>query len=106
MRTFHVRRYRPGYRLTLRLAGNAYVSGLSEDLQFHGNELVHFQTIFQVGSVIGQLPFALLFPLFPMNYLVPGMELGWGVFTLLQFRANSYAEFMAYRFFVGFFSVR
>ncbi|EXJ87394.1 hypothetical protein A1O3_04353 [Capronia epimyces CBS 606.96] len=83
---------------------NAYVSGLARDLDFHGNELVRFQTIFTVGAVLGQLPFALLFPLFPMNYLVPGMEIAWGIFTLLQYRGNSFAEFMAYRFFVGFFS--
>lgn len=31
------------------------------------------------------------------------MELGWGLFTLLQYRVQSYAELMAYRFFVGLF---
>ncbi|KAJ4305057.1 MFS transporter (Seo1) [Kalmusia sp. IMI 367209] len=77
--------------------------GLSKDLKFFGNELVDFQTIAQVGSVIGQLPFAYLFPLLPMHWLIPSMELLWGVFTLLQYRANSYAELMAYRFFIGFF---
>ncbi|KAL2819603.1 MFS general substrate transporter [Aspergillus cavernicola] len=84
---------------------NAWVAGLSEDLGFYGNELVDFQTISQVGSVIWQIPFAFLFPKFPMNWLIPGMELFWGVFTLLQYRANSYSEFMAYRFMVGFFEV-
>ncbi|KAL2795219.1 major facilitator superfamily domain-containing protein [Aspergillus keveii] len=82
---------------------NAWVAGLSEDLGFHGNELVDFQTIYQVGSVIGQIPFAFLFPKLPMNWLIPGMELFWGVFTLLQFRANSYSELMAYRFLIGLF---
>ncbi|EXJ79749.1 hypothetical protein A1O3_08032 [Capronia epimyces CBS 606.96] len=82
---------------------NAWVAGLAEDLNFHGNQLVDFQTISSVAGVIGQIPFAFLFPYMPMNWLVPGVELFWGVFTLLQYRAKSYAEFMAYRFFVGLF---
>ena len=83
--------------------GNAWVAGLASDLDFHSNQLVDFQTMGNVGSVLGQLPFAYLFPLFPMNWQVPGMELGWAVFTLLQYRANTYSAFMAYRFLVGFF---
>lgn len=84
---------------------NAWVAGLADDLNFHGNELIDFQTIYQVAQVIGQIPFAYLFPLLPMNWLVPATELFWGVFTLLQYRAKSYSEFMAYRFCVGFFEV-
>jgi MFS family permease len=82
---------------------NAYVSGLSDDLNFHGNELVHFQTIYTLGAVLGQLPFALLFPKVRMNYLVPALDILWGLFTLLQYRAASYSEMMAYRFLVGLF---
>ena len=78
---------------------------MKEELGFYGNELVHFQTIYIVGAVIGQLPFALLFPKLKMNWVVPGLDIGWGIFTLLQYRANSYAEIMAYRFFVGIFEV-
>ena len=82
---------------------NAYVSGLSDDLDFHGNELVHLQTIYTLGAVLGQLPFALLFPKVRMNYLVPALDILWGLFTLLQYRASSYSEMMAYRFLVGLF---
>ncbi|KAH8882213.1 MFS general substrate transporter [Thozetella sp. PMI_491] len=82
---------------------NAYVSGMSDELGFHGNELVQFQTIFVVGNVIGLLPFIYLFPRVPMHYLVPTLDLGWGIFTLLQYRAQSYAEIMAYRFMVSIF---
>jgi hypothetical protein len=35
---------------------------MSEDLNFHGNELVNFQIMYNLGAVLGQLPFALLFP--------------------------------------------
>lgn len=82
---------------------NAYVSGMSEDLGFHGNQLVKFQMIFVVGNVLGLLPFAYLFPKVPMHWLVPSLDLGWGIFTLLQYRAHSFSELMAYRFMVSIF---
>lgn len=84
---------------------NAYVSGLKEDLGFYGNELVHLQTNYILGAVLGQLPFMLLFTRVPMYYLIPALDILWGIFTLLQYRAQSYAELMAYRFCVGLFEV-
>ncbi|CAG8954122.1 hypothetical protein HYFRA_00009226 [Hymenoscyphus fraxineus] len=85
---------------------NAYVSGLKDDLGFAGDELVRLNSMYIAGAVIGQLPFTLLFPMFPMNWIIPGMEVGWGLFTLLQYRVESFAELAAYRFMVGFFEVR
>ncbi|KAK7746436.1 MFS transporter (Seo1) [Cytospora paraplurivora] len=82
---------------------NAYVSGMSDDLNFHGNQLVQFQTMSTVGNVVGLLPFIYLFPRLPMHWLVPTLDLGWGIFTLLQYRAQSYGEVMAYRFIVALF---
>ncbi|KAK7416066.1 MFS transporter (Seo1) [Neonectria magnoliae] len=82
---------------------NAYVSGMSDDLGFNGNELVQFQTIFVVGNVVGLLPFMYLFPRIPMHYLVPTLDLLWGIFTLLQYRAQSFGEIAAYRFMVSLF---
>lgn len=79
----------------------AYVAGLKTDLGFHGNQLVHFQTIYTLGSVLGQLPCAYLFPKVHMNWLIPGSLLGLSVFTLLEYRVQSYAELMAYRFLIG-----
>lgn len=78
---------------------------MSEELDFNGNELVHFQTIFTVGNVVALLPFVYLFPRVPMHYLVPTLDLLWGIFTLLQYRATSYSEIMAYRFMVAIFEV-
>lgn len=78
---------------------------MSDELGFKGNELVHFQTIFTVGNVVGLLPFVYLFPRVPMYLLVPTLDLGWGIFTLLQYRAQSYGEIMAYRFLVSLFEV-
>ncbi|KAI0176889.1 major facilitator superfamily domain-containing protein, partial [Pestalotiopsis sp. NC0098] len=39
----------------------------------------------------------------PMHWLIPIMDVAWGVFTLLQYRAHSFAELAAYRFLVGWF---
>ncbi|KAF2254386.1 MFS general substrate transporter [Trematosphaeria pertusa] len=82
---------------------NAYVAGLKEDLNFHGNELVRLQTMYILGAVLGQLPFLYLFTRTPMFYLIPFLDVSWGLFTLLQYRAHSFAELATYRFLVGWF---
>ncbi|KAL3436068.1 major facilitator superfamily domain-containing protein [Aspergillus tetrazonus] len=56
-----------------------------------------------IGNVVALLPFMYLFPRVPMHYLIPALDLLWGIFTLLQYRATSYAEIMAYRFMVSIF---
>lgn len=84
---------------------NAYVSGLKEDLNLGGNQLVQLQTMYTIGAVVGQLPFAYIFTKLPMSWTIPFMDVMWGIFTLLQYRANSYAELAAYRFLVGWFEV-
>ncbi|KAG8628287.1 hypothetical protein KVT40_004160 [Elsinoe batatas] len=82
---------------------NAYVSGLKEDLNFRGNELVRLQTMYTLGAVLGQIPCLFLFTRLPMYWIIPLMDVFWGVFTLLQFRVHSFAELAAYRFLVGWF---
>ncbi|KUI62638.1 putative transporter SEO1 [Cytospora mali] len=82
---------------------NAYVSGLKDDLGFEGNQLVELQTLYTVGAVVGQLPFMFLFTFVPMNWTIPFLDICWGIFTLLQYRATSFAEMAAYRFLVGWF---
>jgi hypothetical protein len=76
---------------------------LKEDLGFKGNELVHLQTMYILGAVLGQLPFMFLFTRIPMFWLIPSLDILWGIFTLLQYHVRSYAELAAYRFFVGWF---
>jgi hypothetical protein len=84
-------------------SGNTYVAGLKEDLGFESNELVRLQTFYILGAVLGQLPLMYLFTRVPMYYLIPIMDIAWGVFTLLQYRVTSFAELAAYRFLVGWF---
>lgn len=78
---------------------------MKEELGFYGNQLIQLQTIYIVGAVLGQIPFLFLFTYLPMYWVLPGMDIAWGIFTLLQFRVNSFAELMAYRFMVGWFEV-
>jgi hypothetical protein len=84
---------------------NAYVAGMKEDLELYGNELAQLQTMYIIGAAVGQIPFLFIFTYVPMYWLVPGMDICWGIATLLQFRAQSYAEMAAYRFLVGWFEV-
>lgn len=76
---------------------------MKEDLGFRSNELVRLQTMYILGAVLGQLPFMYLFTRIPMYYLIPFLDVAWGVFTLLQFRVHSFAELAAYRFLIGWF---
>ncbi|KAK3385968.1 retrograde regulation protein 2 [Podospora didyma] len=82
---------------------NAYVAGLKEDLGFKGNELVQLQTLYIVGAVVGQIPFMFLFTYVPMYWVIPFLDVAWGLFTLLQYRVTTFAELAAYRFLVGWF---
>ncbi|OCK76330.1 MFS general substrate transporter [Lepidopterella palustris CBS 459.81] len=82
---------------------NAYVAGLKEDLNFESNQLVRLQTMYILGAVLGQIPLLFLFNFIPMFCVIPAMDIAWGIFTLLQYRAHSFAELAAYRFFVGLF---
>ena len=82
---------------------NAYVSGMSEELGFHKNELVQFQTMYSVGAVVGQIPFALLFPKVRMNWLIPGLDIGWGIFTVAHAFVRGRSALLAVRLMIGVF---
>lgn len=79
---------------------------MKEELGFKGNELVELQTMYTVGAVVGMIPFMFIFTYIPMYWTIPAMDVLWGLFTLLQYRAHSFGELAAYRFLVGFFEVR
>ncbi|EPE02585.1 mfs transporter [Ophiostoma piceae UAMH 11346] len=80
---------------------NAYVSGMKEDLGFYGNQLVQLQTCFNVAYTVFMIPLTLLAAEYPK--IIPACEFMWGIFTLLQYRANSFGELAAYRFMTGLF---
>lgn len=80
---------------------NAYVSGMKENLNLGGNDLINLQVIFNVGNIILELPFVYLLPRVNTTYLLFSCELGWSVFTIAQSRAPNVHALKAFRFFVG-----
>ncbi|KAK9452706.1 major facilitator superfamily domain-containing protein [Dipodascopsis uninucleata] len=80
---------------------NAYVTGMQEDLGLKGNALTDLTVMYNVGAVVGQLPFIYFFPKVRMDLVIPGLDIIWGLFTLAQYRAKSQGEMMAYRFLIG-----
>ncbi|KAG5357930.1 putative transporter SEO1 [Yarrowia sp. B02] len=80
---------------------NAYVSGLKEDVGLKGNDLVTIQALYSAGAIIFQIPFIYIIPKFPCNYVLPIMDFGWGVMSLLLYLTKNPGGVKALRFFVG-----
>ncbi|RAO67586.1 uncharacterized protein BHQ10_003598 [Talaromyces amestolkiae] len=69
--------------LDLNNVTNAYLSGMEEDLEMFGNQLVTSTSIFTVGYVIGQVPFNLLLTRVSPRWVIPSLEVGWGIAVIL-----------------------
>ncbi|KAK3304729.1 major facilitator superfamily domain-containing protein [Chaetomium strumarium] len=82
---------------------NAFLSGMKEDLGMFGNELVTSTSIWTVGYVIGQIPSNLLLTRISPRYVIPSLEVGWGIATICTASVQSYKALYALRFLVGFF---
>ncbi|RSM19219.1 hypothetical protein CDV31_001895 [Fusarium ambrosium] len=82
---------------------NAFLSGMKEDLNMFGNELVTSTSIWTVGYVIGQLPSNLLLTRVSPRWVIPSLEVGWGVATIATSAVKSYKALYALRFLVGLF---
>ncbi|WVR03027.1 hypothetical protein IAU60_000016 [Kwoniella sp. DSM 27419] len=82
---------------------NAFLSGMKEDLGMEGNELVTAVSIWTVGYVIGQIPSNLLLTRVEPRWVIPALEVGWGIATLGSYAVKSYQSLYALRFLVGFF---
>ncbi|CCC70078.1 hypothetical protein NCAS_0D04970 [Naumovozyma castellii] len=80
---------------------NAYVSGMKEELNFKGNDLVHTQVMYTVGNIIFQLPFLFYLNKIPLNYLLPGLDMAWSLLTIGAAYVNSVPHLKAIRFFIG-----
>ncbi|KAJ4319199.1 hypothetical protein N0V84_006481 [Fusarium piperis] len=83
------------------LLGNAYVSGMREDLNLFGNELVQLSSIFNVGYCVAMIPATLLVTKYPAHIVIPICMTLWGIFTLTCYRAKSFSELAGYRFLIG-----
>lgn len=80
---------------------NAYVSGLEQSIHMKGNDLVHTQAVFTVGSIVFQIPFMYILYRLPLNYVLPCLDICWSLFTLGSYKATNVSHLQAMRFFVG-----
>ncbi|BAE58456.1 major facilitator superfamily domain-containing protein [Aspergillus flavus] len=80
---------------------NAYVSGMKEELAFHGNQLNVINTVFTVGYIIGQVPSNLALTYFRPRIFFPAMVLFWGALTMVTAAVHNPQGIMAIRFFLG-----
>ncbi|KAF7125439.1 hypothetical protein CNMCM5793_001617 [Aspergillus hiratsukae] len=80
---------------------NAYVSGMKEELAFHGNQLNVINTIFTVGYILGQVPSNLALTYFRPRIFFPAMILIWGGLTMITAAVHNPQGIMAIRFFLG-----
>ncbi|ROW08664.1 hypothetical protein VPNG_06448 [Cytospora leucostoma] len=80
---------------------NAYVSGMKEDLNLHGNELNYMTTIWTVGYVIGEVPINMLLTRVRPSILIPACEVVWSVLTIVMCKVTSAKQIYVLRFFVG-----
>ncbi|KAK0498029.1 major facilitator superfamily domain-containing protein [Armillaria luteobubalina] len=82
---------------------SAYFAGMREELGMYGNELVHATSYWTAGYVIGQVPSNLLLTRISPRYVIPVLELAWGLATLGTYAVKNVQSLFALRFLVGLF---
>ena len=82
---------------------NAYVSGMREDLNFHGTQLNQINTIFYGGYLLGQIPNNLILQVVPPRLWLPFTCFSWGLLTLGTAFVHHPWQIMVIRFFQGIF---
>ncbi|WRT70038.1 uncharacterized protein IL334_007032 [Kwoniella shivajii] len=80
---------------------SAFLSGMKEDLSMNGNELVYAVSIWTAGYIIGQIPLNLLLTRVDPRWVIPTVELGWGVLTVSTYAIKNVKQLYAIRFFIG-----
>jgi len=76
---------------------------MKEDLNMYNNELVTSVSIWTIGYVIGQIPSNLLLTRVSPRWVIPSLEVGWGIATICTSRVESYKALYSLRFLVGLF---
>ncbi|KAN0096657.1 putative allantoate permease [Hyaloscypha variabilis] len=93
-----------GYFVRLLDSGNitnAYVSGMKEDLNIHGNQYNLLTTFFTCGYLVGQIPSQLLLTKFRPSYYLPAVEFLWTIITFCFAAVQSTKQVFALRFLIG-----
>ncbi|THW83917.1 putative allantoate permease [Aureobasidium pullulans] len=82
---------------------NAYVSGMREDLNFKGNDLNYVTATFWASYCTFMIPACYFMTHYPANYVLPGLEVGWGICTFGLAWSQNLHNVYAMRFFTGIF---
>ncbi|KAK1710769.1 major facilitator superfamily transporter [Colletotrichum lupini] len=83
---------------------NAYVSGMSEELNFGpGNELSWMNTYFNIGTIIGGSFANLIITVVRPRFWLTGCLCTWSLFVLFLFKCQTATQFYVLRFFIGLF---
>ncbi|KAJ5893855.1 Major facilitator superfamily domain general substrate transporter [Penicillium taxi] len=83
---------------------NAYVSGMSEELNFgKKNELSWMNTYFSIGTILGGPVSNLALTQIRPRYWLPSCLLVWSLFVLFLYKCNHASQFYGLRFSIGFF---
>ncbi|KAK9385232.1 major facilitator superfamily domain-containing protein [Lipomyces mesembrius] len=80
---------------------NAYVSGMSDDLNLYGNRLSYLNAVYWAATIVFQVPSNALLTVLPAEYFIPACEIMWGMFTLGTAFVKNYNQLLVMRFFVG-----
>ncbi|KAJ5899567.1 hypothetical protein N7495_004311 [Penicillium taxi] len=81
---------------------NAYTSGLKEDFDLNGNQLNYMNVCYFTAYVVFQIPGLLLMSRPSLSrWLLPGLELLWGICTFAQSRVTNVKQLYALRALVG-----
>ncbi|KAL1896054.1 hypothetical protein Sste5346_004793 [Sporothrix stenoceras] len=82
---------------------NAFLSGMKEELHMDGNELVTSTSLWTAGYVLGQIPATLLITRVSPRWVIPSLEVGWGLATVCAATVQSPHALYLLRFIVGLF---
>ncbi|KAF2815549.1 putative pantothenate transporter [Mytilinidion resinicola] len=80
---------------------NAYVSGMKEDLHFHGREYNLLSTYFTCGYLVGQIPSQFLLTRVRPSLYLPIVELLWSILTFCFAAVPNVKTVFALRFLLG-----
>ncbi|EDU40854.1 ProP, Permease major facilitator superfamily [Pyrenophora tritici-repentis] len=81
---------------------NAYVSGMKEELNLRGNEYSLFDTFYNVGYLVFQVPSLLILSRPKLaRYYLPTMEVLWSIVTFCQSQMRNQHDIYGTRFLMG-----
>lgn len=80
---------------------NAYIGGLKEDIGMKGNDFVKTQVMFNIGNIVFQIPFMYILYAYPLNYVLPSLDICWLILTVALYRVTSVGQLKVLRFFIG-----